>query len=425
MPQANKPRPASETIFALSSGLPPAAIAIIRISGPDAGPMLDRLAGSRPEPRRASLRLLRDGSGLPLDQALLLWFPGPTTATGEDLAELHLHGGRAVLAAVQAHLASLGLRPAEPGEFTRRALMNGRLDLSEVEGLADLLSAETEAQRREAFSRTNGLLARRLDGWAMDLVAISAQLEAAIDYDGEVEEIGFDGSGIASLLTDIDRALDNPPAERLRDGLRVVIAGPPNAGKSSLFNAILGTDAAIISPIEGTTRDAIERPIAIDGMPFVLVDTAGDREALDPIERIGVDRARKARDGADIVLDLTADESAGNIIAVCTKSDLGSARARACAVSSLTGDGIADLLASIATLGRTLLPREGETALDHRYREGLRSVRQELLQAMQQPDSLLVAEHIRLAREELDRLTGRAGIDDMLDALFGRFCLGK
>jgi tRNA modification GTPase len=421
----NKDTRAPDTICALSSGLPPAAIAVVRISGPGAGAALDTLTGDRPAPRQASLRTLRTDTGDILDRALILWFPGPATATGEDLAELHLHGGRAVVAAVLDHLGALGLRAAEPGEFTRRALMNGQLDLSEVEGLADLLSAETEAQRREAVTRSTGQLARRLDAWAEALIVIAARIEAAIDYDGEVEDVAPVAPDIALLIREIGHALDNPPAERLRDGLRVVISGPPNAGKSSLFNAILGTDAAIVSPIEGTTRDAIERFIAIEGLPFVLIDTAGDRDAIDPIERIGVDRARQARSDADILLDLTASESRGRVIAVSPKADLGDVRPGAWPVSAATAEGISALLGRVAEIGRTLLPREGEMALDRKYRDGLRAVRDELERAMPEPDSLLMAEHVRLAREGLDRLTGRAGIDEMLDALFGRFCLGK
>lgn len=425
MAPPNKAARRPDTIFALSSGAPPAAIAVVRISGPEAGATLDMLAGKRPPPRRASLGALRTGAGDMLDHALMLWFPGPATATGEDLAELHLHGGRAIVSAVLKHLAALGLRSAEPGEFTRRALLNGRLDLSEVEGLADLLAAETEAQRREAITRSSGMLARRLDDWGRVLIIIAARIEAAIDYDGELEDLAPVVPDIAALLTEIGRALDNPPAERLRDGLRVVISGPPNAGKSSLFNAILGTDAAIVSPIEGTTRDALERFVAIDGLPFLLIDTAGDRDAVDPIERIGVDRARQARAGADIILDLTAAASRETVIAISAKADLGDVRPGTLPVSAATGDGIAALLAAIADLGRTLLPREGEMALDRRYRDGLWAVQAELERAAAEEDSLIVAEHIRLAREGLDRLTGRAGIDDMLDALFGRFCLGK
>ncbi|HET8613261.1 MAG TPA: tRNA uridine-5-carboxymethylaminomethyl(34) synthesis GTPase MnmE, partial [Sphingomonas sp.] len=219
----------ADTIYALSSGRPPAAIGIIRVSGPRAGDALARLAGSLPEPRRAALRLLRDEAGAALDRALALWFPGPESATGEDLAELHVHGGRAVIEAVLAALGRAGLRLAEPGEFTRRALFNGRIDLAEAEGLADLLSAETESQRREALARANGALSRKLEGWTQALLALAARIEAAIDYDDEVEAAAGEGvrDEARALTADIGRALAVPPAERLRDGLRVVIAGPP------------------------------------------------------------------------------------------------------------------------------------------------------------------------------------------------------
>lgn len=420
----------SDTIYALSSGPPPAAIAIIRISGPEACLVLERLTGVRPEPRRASLRMLRDASGDILDHALTLWFPGPATATGEDLAELHLHGGRAVVDAVLSALPALGhgLRLAEPGEFTRRALLNGQMDLSAVEGLADLLTAETERQRKEALRRADGALTRRLGDWTRSLLAIAARIEAEIDYDGEVE-LGSDStaSPISTLSADIDKALAVPPAERLRDGLRVAIVGPPNAGKSTLFNALVGREAAIVSDIPGTTRDAIERPLSIAGMPFVLVDTAGLRETDDPIERIGVERAHNQRALADIIIDLTGDMAAGDqpVISVSTKADVRPPREGALALSAVTGEGLATLHVRLADIGSRLLPREGEVALDRRYRERLYEVRAELDAALATSDPLLRAEHIRIARERIDSLTGGAGIEDMLDALFGRFCLGK
>jgi len=326
-----------DTIYALSSGQPPAAIAIVRISGPAAGSALEALAGTLPTPRHASLRTLRDASGAMLDHALTLWFPGQATATGEDLAELHLHGGRAVVEAVLGALAAQGLRMADPGEFTRRALLNGRMDLSAVEGLADLLAAETERQRKEALRRADGALARRLDDWTRQLVAIAARIEAEIDYDGEVElDDSSTATPIITLASEIDAALSVPPAERLRDGLRIAIVGPPNAGKSTLFNALVGRDAAIVSDIPGTTRDAIERPLSIAGIPVVLIDTAGIRETSDPIERIGVERANSQRALADIVIDLVGTNASGEqaVIAVATKTDIASPRA----IRTLDGD---------------------------------------------------------------------------------------
>jgi tRNA modification GTPase len=421
----------TETIYALSSGAPPAAIAVMRVSGPQAGDVLDRLAGSRPEPRRAGLRTLHDANGDMLDRALLLWFPGPATATGEDLAELHLHGGRAVVAAVSRALDGWGLRLAEPGEFTRRALFNGRLDLGAIEGLADLLAAETEGQRREALLRADGVLTRRTAEWGRQLTASAARIEAAIDYDGEAEtsaQAAAASAPLAILLSDIETALAVAPLERLRDGVRVAIIGPPNAGKSTLFNALVGRSAAIVSDIPGTTRDAIERPVSIGGVPFVLVDTAGLRETDDPVERIGVERARREQALADIIVDL--DGSGGRphdcpVIEVSAKADIAPVRPDALGVCALDGTGVAELATRLTTVAADLLPAEGEVALDRRHRDDLGKMRDELVAAAAETDILLQAEQVRTALRHIDGLTGNAGIEDMLDVLFGRFCLGK
>jgi len=415
-----------DTIYALSSGAPPTAIAVVRISGPAAAATLTALAGTLPDPRRASYRRLRDAQGALLDHALLLWLPGPGTATGEDLAELHLHGGRAVVAAVIAALAGRGLRLAEPGEFTRRALFNGRLDLSEVEGLADLLAAETESQRREALRRADGVLGRKLDGWMRRLVAIAAAIEAAIDYDGEDEVAGQGGADIALLADEIRAALAIPPAERLRDGLRVAIVGPPNAGKSTLFNALVGDEAAIVSAVPGTTRDVIERPLGLGGIPIVLLDTAGIRAASDPIEAAGIARAVRQREVADIILDLSGEAiPAPHVIAISAKADVVAARRDALAISAATGSGLAELRDRIIRIAASLLPREGDVALDRRYRTALAFVEEALVAAAGSDDPLLAAEHVRIARTHLDGLIGGGDVEAMLDALFGRFCLGK
>lgn len=420
---------ADETIYALSSGAPPAAIAIVRISGIKAGEALVALAGTLPLPRRASYRPLRDRRGDMLDQAMLLWLPGPGTATGEDIVELHLHGGRAVVAAVLSALAEIGLRMAEPGEFTRRALFNRRIDLTAVEGLADLLAAETESQRREALRRADGALGRKLVGWMRRLTDIAAAIEVAIDYEGEDQDDDtavMTDAAIRDLAADIAAALAMPPAERLREGLRVVIVGPPNAGKSTLFNALIGADAAIVSDIAGTTRDAIERPIALAGMPVILVDTAGIRDSSDPVESIGIARARRERKTADLILDLAGGENAGAcVIPVAAKSDMTDARPGAIAVSALTGGGLDILRDRMAAACAALLPPEGEVALDRRYRTALRHVLDELNSALLAVDPVLAAEHIRLARKHLGVLIGGGDVEAMLDALFGRFCLGK
>jgi tRNA modification GTPase len=419
----------TDTIFALSSGQPPAGIAVVRISGPDAGAALTALAGRLPEPRRASYRRLTDpvSSGV-LDEALILWFPGPKTSTGEDLAELHLHGGRAVVAAVLASLSQMnGLRPAEAGEFTRRAFENGRIDLAQAEGLADLLAAETESQRAAAMMLAEGALGEHINIWQKSLLRISAQIEAQLDFsdEGDVDE-AVDLTPLHALSTSISQLLDNPPAERLRDGVRIVLAGPPNAGKSSLFNALVGRDAAIVTDIAGTTRDQIEAPVQMDGLPLVFIDTAGLHEgAIDPVERIGIDRTSATISAADMILWLgDAAETPEGAILIASKSDLGDAKP-GLAVSPQTGAGMAALRQAILTHARTLLPKPGSLALNQRHREILAEVLQALHQASLAQDLLITAEHLRIARSRLDHITGRASVEDMLDTLFGGFCIGK
>ncbi len=299
----------SDTIFALSSGRPPAAIAVIRISGPHAGDALKALTGRIPEPRKAHLARLRDPqSGEIIDEALGLWFPAPHSETGEDTAELQLHGGRAVIAATVAALGRVeGLRPAEAGEFTRRAFENGKLDLTAVEGLADLVGAETEGQRRQAFRQMKGLLGNRAEDWRQRLIRALALVEARIDFsdEGDVpEDLVSPALAIVQELADeIEAALaDGGRGERLREGLVVAIAGPPNAGKSTLLNRIARREAAIVSPYAGTTRDVIEVHLDLGGVPVTLLDTAGIRDTDDPVEREGVRRARDRAAAADLVL---------------------------------------------------------------------------------------------------------------------------
>src|SRR3954466_11322628 len=294
------------TIFALSSGRPPAAIAVVRVSGPRAGDAITALGGKLPEPRRAALRRLRHDGAL-LDEALVLWFPGPATETGEDMAELHLHGGRAVVAAVLAALGKLeGFRPAEAGEFTRRAFANGRLDLTAVEGLGDLVFAETEAQRAQAMRQFSGALGHRADAWRSRLIEALALIEARIDFsDQDVpDDLISPALHVArELVEDIEKALaDEHRGERLREGLTVAIAGPPNAGKSSLLNRLARRDVAIVSPTPGTTRDVIEVHLDLAGYPVTLLDTAGVRASKDPVEQEGVRRAKARAEAADLVL---------------------------------------------------------------------------------------------------------------------------
>lgn len=423
----------TDTIFALSSGPPPAAISIIRISGPDAGNVLTRLAGSLPPPRRASYRTLRVPRGTVLDQALVLWFPGPKTATGEALAELHLHGGRAVVAAADAALADMGCRRAEPGEFTRRAFANGRIDLSEAEGLADLLSAETEMQRSVALAMAGGGFSRQVEDWRGRVLGMSAMVEAALDFDDEDDVQGQPpglAADLAALAGDLRAWLDRPGTERLRQGFRVVLAGPPNAGKSTLFNMLVQEEAAITSPIAGTTRDVVMRSVALDGAPFVFIDTAGLRDGgADTIEAIGIARAHGEIDTADLVLWLGAEgEGPPGAWEIATQIDVPDHQAKAAPrhrVSALTGQGIADLRADLGQTARTVMPRAGHAALNRRQHDLLADALNALDAADGTHDLLLVGEWLRLARVAFDSLVGHTATEDVLDTLFGRFCIGK
>lgn len=428
---------ATDTIFALSSGAPPAAIALMRISGPDSVNAAEALTGSVPEARRASLRTLRDALGEELDRALVLVFPGPDSATGEDLVELHLHGGRAVVRAVTAALAALpGLRPAEAGEFTRRAFLNGRMDLNEAEGLADLLSAETEWQRRAAGAMMGGAFSRRIEQWRQEVLVLSALTEAELDFsdEGDVETQNNDTISIGCIrLHDAIRHLvEAPGVEKLRDGLRVVLGGPPNSGKSTLLNALVARDAAIVSDIAGTTRDVIEVPVSIGGIAFLFLDTAGLRdETDDQIEAIGIERTRAAMESADIILWL-GEEGTGpdhpQLVEIAAKADdpthprkgLG-----AVTVSAKTEEGMAQLIATLTEKAKGLLPPPDQFAINSRQRVLLEQCAVALGQAAEADDWLITAEHLRLARIALDALTGRAHTEDLLDTLFGRFCVGK
>lgn len=428
-PDGREGAPLTDTIYALSSGAPPAAIALVRISGPDAGAALQALAGTLPEPRMATLAKLRS-DGEVLDNALIIRFPGPASVTGEDIAEFHLHGGRSVVAAVLAALGRIeGLRAAEPGEFTRRAFENGRIDLAEAEGLADLLEAETQAQRRAALALAGGALSRQVEAWQARILGLAAKVEAALDFSDEDDvsplSAGF-AAELCALRDELSAWLARPTAERLKDGVRVVIAGPPNAGKSSLLNALAGRDAAITSELPGTTRDLIEAPTAIGGAPFLLIDTAGLRDSRDRIESIGVERARASVEAADIVVWLgDAADAPQGAIRVHAKADLRPQGPNSdLSVSVMNGEGLDALSRELIQRSAILLPREGEIALNSRHRAVLHDVLAALGEAGA-ADLLISAEALRLARAALDRITGRAGVEDMLDALFGRFCIGK
>lgn len=427
----------ADTIFALSSGAPPAAIAVVRISGPGAFEAVRALAGQLPEPRRTSLRSLRDAEGGLLDEALVLVFPGPATATGEDLAELHLHGGRAVVRGVEAALVPIpGLRRAEPGEFTRRAFLNGRVDLNEAEGLADLLSAETEWQRRAAVQMAGGAFSKAVEGWREALLALSATTEALLDFSDESDVGGAENIDISIRCIELHDAISahhaGPSAEKLREGLRVVIAGPPNSGKSTLLNALVAREAAIVSDIAGTTRDLIEVPVAFEGIPFLLTDTAGLRDGTDDaIESIGIERAEAAMAAADMILWLgpegkgPAHPKLREIEAKADDPGHAGKSAAALGLSAKTGQGLAELTAWLTSMAQTLLPPPDSFAINRRQRALLSDATQSLLRASNAQDLLITAEELRQARLSLDALTGRACTEDMLDALFGRFCIGK
>lgn len=426
-----------DTIFALSSGQPPAAIAIIRISGPQAWDAAQAITGRLlPEPRQAMLRAFRDPqTGEMIDEGLLLWFPADQSVTGETLVELHCHGSRAVVRDLATVLASLpGLRPADAGDFTRRAFANGRMDLAAVEGLGDLLTAETALQRRAALAMASGALSQRIAVWTAELRRLSARVEAALDFsdEGDVEQAGALalGAACAVLANAMAAELEKPGSERLKDGIRVAIGGPPNAGKSTLFNHLVGRDAAIVSPLAGTTRDVIEASIAIAGVPILLSDSAGLRASEDMIEQIGVQRAESLLADADIVLWLGSPDAQpateGTILQIYAKADLqANGVADGLAVSALTGAGMDELTARICDVARTLLPRPGDYALSQRQRDVLARATRAAREAAGLADEILVAECLRLALSALDELTGRATTEAMLDELFSGFCIGK
>jgi tRNA modification GTPase len=422
-----------DTIFALSSGRPPAAVSIIRVSGPRAHEAGERIAGTLPEPRMAGVRELRHPeTDELLDEALVLKFAGPASSTGEDVLEFQCHGGRAV---VDSLLAVLGcfdeFREARPGEFTRRAFENGRIDLTEAEGLADLIEAETEAQRKAAVALAEGGLSKQIDIWRQRLLELSARAEQAIDYD---EDDTGAGSGLLNdcrgLAADLQEWLDRPRIETLKDGVRVVVAGPPNSGKSSLLNAIVGSERAIVTDIPGTTRDHIEVLLAISGLPILLTDTAGLRETGDAVEAIGVARTSALIGSADVLLWLGEPQAAPRhprLIRVHAQSDRPERQqlpSGSVAVSSVTGRGIAELLEQIAANAITVLPGEGAIALNRRQAELIEEAAAALADS-RNTELVILAESLRRSRSAFDRLTGRAGVEDVLDALFGRFCLGK
>ncbi len=432
------------TIFALASGAGVSGVAVVRVSGPRAGAAVTALTGRPlPCPRQAALRRLRAADGRDIDQGLVLWFPGPASFTGEDVAEFQIHGGRAVVQALLAALARLpGLAPAGPGAFTRRAFDNGRLDLTQVEGLADLVAAETETQRIQALRQLDGELGRLVEDWRQALVLCLAHLEAAIDFvEDDLPDDLIDGlrPRIEALAAVISAHLAQARAgERLREGLTVVILGAPNAGKSSLLNRLAGREAAIVSSIAGTTRDPIEVHLDLDGLPIVLVDTAGLREAGDEIEAEGIRRAEACAARADLkllLLDATAPETHRELSArfdsdtllIINKADLGSVTVPdALAISARTGEGIDALVAAMADKARSRLTPGAAALTRERHATALRDCLAALRRFLEAPeDPELAAEDLRLAARALGRITGRVDVEDILDMIFSEFCIGK
>ena len=441
-----------DTIFALATAPGRAAVAVIRISGPDAGSVLRAMAGRLPARRRAAMRRLRSAGGETLDEALVLWLPGPGSYTGEDVAELQLHGGGAVIAGVTHALVARGLRLAEPGEFTRRAFEAGRLDLGQAEGVADLIDAETAAQARQALAQLGGALGRRYEGWRETLTHALAYVEAAVDFPDE--EVPADVADralplVASLTRDLEAALaDADRGERVRDGYRVALIGAPNAGKSALFNALLGRDAAIVAPTAGTTRDVIEGPLVINGYKVILADMAGLRASDDAIETEGVRRARAWAESAALriwVIDGSAGDGAwregadlvrpGDLLAM-NKADLPPGPDRAAVAAeglqpievAATADEAEPL--RVALSGRVIgdlagadFPAVTRARHEALLSDALARLRQVDAAALETPE--LAAEDLRLAARAMGRITGRIGAEDVLDVVFGAFCIGK
>jgi tRNA modification GTPase len=451
--------PRQHTIFALSSGRPPSAISIVRISGPQAGTALTSLAGITPPPRMASRALLRDGNQAPIDDAVVLWFPGPASATGEDVAEFHVHGGRAVLAALFAALSGFeNVRPAEPGEFTRRAFENGKLDLTEAEGLDDLIHADTDRQRRQALRQLKGLLGDRARDWRAGIIEASALIEAGIDFSDEgdvpAELMAPALVKIKALLAEIEEVLAmQGRSERLREGLVVAIAGPPNVGKSTLMNLLARREVAIVSPHAGTTRDVIEVQLDLDGYPVTVIDTAGIRETDDPVEQEGVRRARARAAEADLVLWMSdpqheefPHQGGAPVWRVHNKIDLERAgavgpnvrgsveRAREISVagdfkiSASHGDGVGELVAGLIAFAQDYFGSEDSGLIG---RERQRKLLRETVASLQRgigavgKGEELVAEELRVASYSLGRLLGRVDVEDILDVIFKEFCVGK
>jgi tRNA modification GTPase len=448
----------NDTIVAPASGAGRAAIAVIRLSGPRTGAVLDALCGGVPPPRRAALRDIGPAGRAPIDRGLVLWFPAPASFTGEDMAELQVHGSRAVIGEVLAGVLTLpGTRLAEPGEFARRAFENGKLDLTQVEGLADLIDAETEAQRRQALAQAEGSLRTLYEGWRAELLQAQALMEAGLDFADEGEVVADVSAKadaiVAALRAALARHLADRSGERLRDGLRVVIAGPPNAGKSSLMNALARRDVAIVSEEAGTTRDVIEVHLDLGGVPVIVADTAGIREAQGRVEQAGIDRALARVEAADIVLwvadatapawdpppdvlpgrsaQISAIAGVTTHISALNKIDLApeaGAGGDVLEVSAKTGQGIDRLIATLADAAAlaTEAGAGGPLPTRTRHRVELEATQASLdCYADPKLNPEFKAEELRIAAHHLGRLTGRIDVEEVLGAIFAAFCIGK
>lgn len=431
---------AADTIFALSSGRLPSGVAVVRLSGPDVRQALLALCGTVPPARQARYGALRHPqSGELLDRGLQLFFAGPASSTGEDVAELHLHGGRAVVAAVFSALAGLpGMRAAEAGEFTRRSHANGKMDLAEVEGLADLIAAESEAQRRQALAQASGALSRRVEGWREALLWALAMTETGLDFadEGDVEDRLQDDvrQALLPVVAEMDTALrDSQRGERVRDGLVIAIAGPPNAGKSSLLNRLAGRDVAIVSPVPGTTRDVLEIHLELASQSVTVLDTAGLRETADLVESEGVRRALARAEEAHLVLWLSDDgapppAALAHALLVRTKMDLGGVCPHGwIALSTVSDEGVEELLKVVSGLLEALVGGEPALVTRERQRRALDLALGYLRAVVENPvvSEELRAEELRLAARALDRTIGRIDVEDVLERIFSTFCIGK
>lgn len=431
-----------DTIFALATGAGRAAVAVIRISGPAARRALTALASRDFQPRHAHYAAFRNPeTGESLDQGLALWFPGPHSATGEDCAEMQLHGGRAVVDGVLSALsAQPGMRPAEPGEFARRAMLGGKMDLSQIEGLADLIDANTAFQRRQALRVAGGALRRRTENWRKTLIEAMALVASDLDFSDEADVGTISREAldrmVRPLVAELDMALrDSPASDRLRDGFLVLIMGPPNAGKSTLLNLLAGRDAAIVSEEAGTTRDLIELQLDMDGLPITLVDTAGLRETSSRVEGLGVARARARAGDADLILWLSPGgrepppdfgDSGVEILPLASKADLVAVTEGVLAFSCATGAGIEALRAEIlGRAGKAMGDGSSALIIRARHRAAIAEARELLRAALEEKSLELAADDLRLAARALARIIGLVDTEELLDVIFSRFCIGK